>query len=194
MTRAGCYLTWIGYQPKYLTNVGKDSEWNRCIFLPSTTINVATCPTNETRSDHAVSLHKGAIKPETVEQGGLRSDQSRRTIKRIADVVSLFTFPVDFPIYAGEHDNPRVSCKQRQAKQTDCLIPLIIRVKSSNQSGWLASVYTIPLDCHAGEWRLESTTVHQHEIIDMEYINDRKKYDSTNSLNSMISKILIYFL
>ena len=31
-----------------------------------------------------------------------------------------------------EHDNPRVSCKHRQARQTDCLIPLIIRVKSSN--------------------------------------------------------------
>ena len=37
----------------------------------------------------------------------------------------------------------RVSCKHRQARQTDCSIPLIIRVESSNQSAWLACVYTI---------------------------------------------------
>ena len=42
----------------------------------------------------------------------------------------------------------RVSCKHRQALQTDCSIPLIIRVESSNhcnQSAWLAYVYTIHL-------------------------------------------------
>ena len=35
-------------------------------------------------------------------------------------------------------------------RQTDCLTPLIIRFKSSNQFAWLACVYTIPLDCRGG--------------------------------------------
>ena len=37
----------------------------------------------------------------------------------------------------------RVLCKHRQARQTDCLIPLI-RMESSNESVWLACVYTVP--------------------------------------------------
>ena len=35
------------------------------------------------------------------------------------------------------HTSLRVSCKHRQARQTECSIPLIIRVESSNQSAWL---------------------------------------------------------
>ena len=36
-----------------------------------------------------------------------------------------------------------MSCKHREAIQTDCLIPLITRVESSNQSVWLECVYSI---------------------------------------------------
>ena len=49
--------------------------------------------------------------------------------------------------HSSSHDNPRVSCKHSQARQTDCLISLLLWVESSNQSAWLACVYTIPLDC-----------------------------------------------
>ena len=38
----------------------------------------------------------------------------------------------------------RVPCKHRQANQTDCLVPLIIRMKSSNQFGWLACTLSQP--------------------------------------------------
>ena len=44
-----------------------------------------------------------------------------------------------------DQTSSRVSCKHRQARQTDCSIPL----ESSNQFAWLACVYTIPLMTYA---------------------------------------------
>ena len=38
-----------------------------------------------------------------------------------------------------------VLCKHREASQTDCLILLLLCVELSNQSVWLACVYTIIL-------------------------------------------------
>ena len=56
------------------------------------------------------------------------------------DVKGSFKIKISF----WQQTSSRVSCKHRQARQTDCSIPLIIRVESSNQSAWLVCVYTIP--------------------------------------------------
>ena len=62
--------------------------------------------------------------------------------------------PIDRYMYSLQGIT-RVLCKYRQARQTDCLIPFLLWVKSSNQSAWLGCVYTVLWWCRDGlfVWR-----------------------------------------
>ena len=82
------------------------------------------------------------------------------------------------------HDNP--SCKHRQARQTDCLTPLIIRVKSSNQSAWLACVYTIPLDCRDIAPRFELRLSPVATCQGQGFVQDTCKHSQPKKTNCLI--------